>query len=70
MTLVYDPEEPMWVTPAVAAHVAKVQVDTIRQWKARGLVRVNGAGCYSLRDIWNWTEQRNSSQVRQNTPVS
>lgn len=61
--------DPMWVAPGIAAHAAKVKVATIRKWKARGLIRVNAGGLYSLLDVFNWVEQRNSSQVRHNTPV-
>lgn len=67
--MIYDPDEPLWVDADIAAGVANVQADTIRQWKARGLVRVNERGLYSLRDVWNWLEQRNGSQVRSNTPI-
>jgi phage terminase Nu1 subunit (DNA packaging protein) len=66
-SVVYDPDEPLWVTPDLAANVAEVNINTIRQWKARGLVRSNDRGCYSLRDVWNWLEQRNQSQVRKLT---
>lgn len=62
--MIYDPDDPLWVTPDVAAHVAEVQLATIRQWKARGLIRADTAGRYSLRDIWNWLEQRNPAMIR------
>jgi DNA-binding transcriptional MerR regulator len=62
--MTYDPDDPLWATPDIAAHMADVQVSTIRQWKARNLIRANSAGMYSLRDVENWLQQRNQSQVR------
>ena len=67
--MTYDRDEPMWVTPDLAAGVAKVDINTIRKWRARGIVRADQKGRYSLRDVWNWLEQRDTNRIRQHADI-
>lgn len=55
---------PIWVEPAIAAHAADVQVNTLNAWVHRGHIPPpNDAGRYDLTAIFTYVEGRRDRQL-------